>query len=70
MAGAHQRSTSRDDIRRRLGAMDSQIDAIESMAANMESDFRSTKLVCVEKKFLKFLYQTMLKKYNIGFVQK
>ena len=45
MSGYVSRVTTRDSIRRRLGDMDTQIDAIEAMASNMEQDFRSTKLV-------------------------
>ena len=58
MTPAH-RSRQRDGIRRRLGDMDSQIHAIESMAANMDHDFRSARTVrrsfTSQNKWLNFL---------------
>ena len=62
MTPAH-RSRQRDGIRRRLGDMDSQIHAIESMAANMDHDFRSARTVRqvlrAKTKWLNFLLLMM-----------
>ena len=50
MTSAYKMHT-RDSIRRRLGTMDTQIDAIEAMANNMEDEFRSTHVVSAGSAF-------------------
>ena len=57
MTSAYKMHT-RDSIRRRLGTMDTQIDAIETMANNIQDEFRSTRVVS-DQLFIKTTVHTV-----------